>query len=251
MKKLLVSFTVLALCLFVTVSTFAQGEQNPVIEIPKEAVTGATISLKDATEVESANAPQMTISAEEEATKREFNTKKNKSAKMSAAPSASGSVSASAVSTKKTFRIYAYMYCESKGGDDGYRLEPYGYTQVMPVNSAGIVIAPPTAPGSSLLFNRALNNFMYIKPGQTILLNSVSYVLDIHQNTRLLLRGNLSDDDKNSDDGYYPNANDPMGKYSEYLALSTIVNNNNYANVNHRYVNGNQIIWIKYHIYAY
>ncbi len=238
MKKLSFIFTVLALCLFVSVSAFAQ-EQKAVIEIPKEAKVGATISVSDATATESAAAaPQMTISAEEETTKKEAANKKNKQGPVVAAGS------------KKTFTIYASMYCESKGGDDGSRLEPYGYIQVLPISTAGTVVAPPNAPGSSLLFNRAINDFIYLTPGQTRYINKVSYTLDVTQNTRLLLRGSLADDDQNSDDGYVPNASDQMGSRYQYVYLSTILNNGNYGIFNHRYADGNQIIWVKYTIYA-
>ncbi len=209
--------------------------KNPVIETPQEAKLGDVISMATATPFNLSDIPQIN-SDKEDALEKQNNPAKVKSLVQS---------------YEKRFRVYSYLYCESKGGDDGSRLEPYGFVQVLPVNSAGGIIAAPQPPGSSLVMNQAKDDFFYVSPGQTRFLKSVDYILDTRYNTRLMFKGHLVDDDMNGDDGYFPNSDDDMGRLTTFVTLADIINDSDdHIYRWQRYVNGNQIIWVKHSIYV-
>jgi hypothetical protein len=151
----------------------------------------------------------------------------------------------------RRFRITAQLYCESKGGDDGRYLEPYGHLQVTPINAYGQVIAPPIAPGSSFLMNQPVNHFFSMLPGSYRTLKSVDYYLDTRNNTRLYFSGHLADDDVNGDDGFFPNANDNMGYRYNTIYLSQVLSApGSYRIVQQRYNDGAQVVWATYYIQA-
>lgn len=139
--------------------------------------------------------------------------------------------------------VYGDLYCESKGGDDGSRLEIFGNVSVNTVRANGTITAPPVF-GSSIFKNGY--PLIFIRPGQTIGINVAAYQVASPATTYLRLAANLYDDDRNSDDGNFPNAADFMGNTYRYVAIP----NPGVSTQWMRYADGGQIVWMKYTIYV-
>ncbi len=139
--------------------------------------------------------------------------------------------------------VYGGLYCESKGGDDGSGLEIYGDVKVNTVTAAGAVTSPPVW-GSSIFKNGY--PLIFIKPGQTIAINAAAYQVANPTTTYLRLSAHLYDDDRNSDDGRFPNQADFMGNTYRYVTIP----NSGVSTQWMRYADGAQIVWMKYTIYV-
>jgi hypothetical protein len=139
--------------------------------------------------------------------------------------------------------VYGDLYCESKGGDDGYGLEIFGNVSVNMTNTGGYVIAPPIV-GSSIFKNGY--PLIFIRPGQTKSVNYATYRVPSPATTLLKLAAHLKDDDRNSDDGKWINPADDMGNTYRYISIPNPGVSVQYM----RYANGGQIVWMKYTIYV-
>jgi hypothetical protein len=155
------------------------------------------------------------------------------------------------LSPTKNVQVYAYLYCESKGGDDGHGLEIYGNTTANIVNINGVVTTPPNF-GSTVLMNRASNVPIFIRPGfaNVKYLSTVRFSVANAASQYLRFQGALADQDMNDDDGYFPNQADQMGSKLNYLSINTAMTAYPYVYWQ-RYFNGNQIVWIKNVVYVW